>query len=210
MEKSIETIWREGFLDNNALVAPKLNDLYNLKSKHLIDTLIRAGKLNLICIAVAAFAILVGSIFLGVPYEGAFFSMLLMVAVVYGVKQFEKLKLLDNSLNSYQYLKSFDKFMKDSMAAYTKMYRFMYPAFVLTGFQSMWIFYGSAERLIEEDPDIYLINGIPVPMLIGVLLFAGLMSLFAGPIYRLDVNLFYGRMFKKLHEILADMEELRR
>lgn len=210
MEKSIETIWKEGFLASNALVAPKLNDLYNLKSKHLIDRLMRAGKLNLICIAVAAFAILVGSIFLGVPYEGAVLCMLLMVAVVYGVKQFGKLKLLDNSLNSYQYLKSFDKFMIDSMATYTKMYRFIYPAFVLASFQTMWILGGNAAQLIEEDPDIYLINGIPVPMLIGVLLFAGLMSLFAGPIYRLDVNLVYGRLFKKPHEILADMEELRR
>ena len=28
MEKSIESIWKEGFLKSDALVAPKLNDLY--------------------------------------------------------------------------------------------------------------------------------------------------------------------------------------
>jgi hypothetical protein len=38
MEKSIETIWKQGFLNDDALVAPKLNDLYNQKSTHIIDT----------------------------------------------------------------------------------------------------------------------------------------------------------------------------
>ena len=37
MEKSIETIWKQGFLKSDALVAPKLNDLYNQKSTHIID-----------------------------------------------------------------------------------------------------------------------------------------------------------------------------
>jgi hypothetical protein len=31
MEKSIENIWKEGFLKNDALVAPTLNNLYNQK-----------------------------------------------------------------------------------------------------------------------------------------------------------------------------------
>ena len=37
MEKSIESIWKEGFLQKNAMVAPKLNNLYNKKSIHIID-----------------------------------------------------------------------------------------------------------------------------------------------------------------------------
>ena len=41
MEKSIETIWREGFLKEDALIVPKLNDLYNQKSQQLIEKLIR-------------------------------------------------------------------------------------------------------------------------------------------------------------------------
>ena len=31
MEKSIESIWKQGFLNSDALVAPKLNNLYNQK-----------------------------------------------------------------------------------------------------------------------------------------------------------------------------------
>ena len=37
MEKSIEDMWKEGFLENNALVAPKVNNLYSQKSRNLID-----------------------------------------------------------------------------------------------------------------------------------------------------------------------------
>jgi len=33
--------------------------------------------------------------------------------------------------------------------------------------------------------------------------------LFAGPIYKFDLNLVYGRVFNKLDDLLADMEELR-
>jgi hypothetical protein len=35
------------------------------------------------------------------------------------------------------------------------------------------------------------------------------MAVFGGSIYKWDVDLVYGRVFKKLDEIIADMEELR-
>ena len=47
MEKSIESIWKEGFLDNDALVAPTVNDLYNQKSEHIIEKFKRMFRINL-------------------------------------------------------------------------------------------------------------------------------------------------------------------
>ena len=58
MKKSIETIWQEGFLNNEALVAPKLNDLYNQKSIHIVDKFKRMYKINIIAIIAFAFIIL--------------------------------------------------------------------------------------------------------------------------------------------------------
>ena len=58
MEKSIESIWKEGFLKKDALVAPKLNNLYNQKSKHLIDKFQRMYQINRIAIAVFALIVL--------------------------------------------------------------------------------------------------------------------------------------------------------
>jgi len=37
MEKSIEKIWSQGFLDEGALVAPKINKLYEAKSINTIE-----------------------------------------------------------------------------------------------------------------------------------------------------------------------------
>ena len=58
MEKSIETIWKEGFLKSDALVAPKVNDLYNQKSNHIIDKFKRMYEINLVAIVAFAFILL--------------------------------------------------------------------------------------------------------------------------------------------------------
>ena len=58
MERSIENIWKEGFRKSDALVAPKINNLYNQKSIHIIDKFKRMFKINLIAIAVFSFVFL--------------------------------------------------------------------------------------------------------------------------------------------------------
>ena len=50
MEKSIESIWKEGFLQKNALVVPKLNNLYDKKSIHIIDKFKRMFKISSIVV----------------------------------------------------------------------------------------------------------------------------------------------------------------
>ena len=60
MEKSIETIWKDGFLDVNELIVPKLNNLYNQKSIHIIDKILRMGRINLIYIVLLAVLFVIG------------------------------------------------------------------------------------------------------------------------------------------------------
>ncbi len=64
MEKSIENIWKEGFLKNDALTAPKINNLYNQKSIHIIDKFKRMFRINLISIVVGSLVFLIVSWFL--------------------------------------------------------------------------------------------------------------------------------------------------
>ncbi len=45
--------------------------------------------------------------------------------------------------------------------------------------------------------------------MLGIVLVTGLLAYFAGTMYRVDVDLVYGRDFKKLDELIAEMEELR-
>ena len=124
MEKSIETIWKEGFLKSDALVAPKLNDLYNQKSKHLVDKYKRMFKINLIAIVAGSLLFLVASFVIGIPVTGIGFFLILSVVVIVNRKLLPGLEKIDKSENSYQYLKAFDSWLQEQLSLNRKMARF--------------------------------------------------------------------------------------
>jgi hypothetical protein len=216
MKKSIETIWKEGFISNEALVVPRLTDLYNQKSQHIVDKFKTLGRRNLYGIIIGAFVILVGSFFAQVPLIGAFIFLILMWLVVVGRRQAKTLEKIDNSSSSYRYLKSFDEWLKASISEYGRIYRFVYPmlflAFILGVFYSNLYENSAGESpitIIMNDPDTLIFYGIPVFWALGIVIFLGIVSYFSGLIYKFDLSTVYGRVFKKVDEILKDMEELR-
>lgn len=73
IEKSIESIWKEGFIPENALIAPKVTNIYDRKSIHTIDKFKRMFRNNLIIIVVGGLIFLVFSIFAGMPLFGVSF-----------------------------------------------------------------------------------------------------------------------------------------
>jgi len=54
-----------------------------------------------------------------------------------------------------------------------------------------------------------LIYGIPLIAIVVIIMIMGLLAFFGGRIYEWDLNLVYGRVFKKLKELMADIENLR-
>lgn len=68
------------------------------------------------------------------------------------------------------------------------------------------------ERLVGEVisgfPDIYMVQGVPLIAIVFVIFIVALLAFFGGRIYQWDLNIVYGRVFKKLEELLADIEEL--
>ena len=210
MEKSIETIWKEGFLESNALVAPKLNDLYNQKSKHITDKLRRMFKINLYAIVIMAVVTWIGYALLGVPYAGFFIFLLLMGVFILARKQGKSLVKLDHSLTSYEYLTTFNNWMKTIISKNVNIMRFFYPLVFLASMAPIWYAFKSGEVTREMLADMSMIFGIPVVGGVTVLLIMGLMVIFGGKIYRWDVNLAYGKTFKKLEELISDMDELRK
>jgi len=217
MEKSIENIWKEGFLKSDALVAPKLNDLYNQKSKHVIDKFKRMFKINLIAIVVFAFVILVATTLNGLPIIGVSWFLILIALVVVNKKLTGSLEKIDYHKNSYDYLMSFNKWLQEQMAINRKMARLYYPLFFLSVVVGFWFIDAEGvslgQRLVGEVlygfPDIYMISGVPLIGIVFVIIIAGLLMLFGGRIYNLDVKIVYGRMFKKIKELITDLEALR-
>ena len=217
MEKSIENIWKEGFLKSDALVAPKINNLYNQKSIHIIDKFKRMFRINLIAIVVFSFVFLVVSFFVGIPLTGAIFFVTLMVLVIINKKLLNGLEHIDKGGSSYQYLKAFNQWINEQVSINKKISTFLYPIIFVSMIVGFWFKDAEGmllgERLVNEVligfPDIYLIYGIPLIAIIVIVFIIGLLAFFGGRIYQWDLNLVYGRVFKKLKELMADIESLR-
>ena len=217
MEKSIENIWKEGFLKSDALVVPKINNLYNQKSIHVIDKFKRMFKINLIAIVAFSFIFLIVSFFVGIPITGVIFFVTLSVLVFINKKLLNDLEKIDLGVSSYQYLKVFNQWIKKQVAINKKMSRFLYPIIFMSMILGFWFKDAEGmplgERLVGEIligfPDIYLIFGIPLIGIGIVLLILILLAFFGGRIYKWDLNIIYGSVFKKLEELMSDIESLR-
>lgn len=212
MEKSIESIWKQGFLNSDALVAPKLNNLYNQKSIHVIDKFKRMFKINLIAIVVGSILFLGISFLIGIPWMGIGFFLTLSVIVLVNRRLSRGLAKIDKSESSYHYIKAFDNWMKQQVSVNSLMARFYYPLFFLSILLGFWQQLGEAvtNKLVLNYPGIALIFGVPLFLIIGVVLMMVLLSYFGARIYIWDLKVVYGGVLRKLDEIIADMEELRK
>ena len=212
MRKTIEATWREGFLNPDALVAPKVNDLYTRKSSHIVDRIQRMLRINQIAIVIGApimWALLSAA---GIPYAGAIMCTAWVGLVVVRRLYIAKFDAPDNSLDSYHYLKAFHGWLKDRMARSKRLQRHIYAV----TFIALAIGIGasaSGQRLIrlivESNPDVRLVNGVPLILIVCVVVMAIVVELLGGVIFDFDVNTAYRSVFRKLDEMVAEMEELR-
>lgn len=209
--KSIEDIWKEGFVKENDLIAPKINNLYNQKSKSAVDKFFQIGKINLIGLIVVAFAILIGSYFMKTLLAGSLICLLLLWFAYYGKKQANQLKELDKGMNSYDYIKTVNEWVRICTKKYIRVYRFFYPVFFLIFIPGVWYSkYGKLAtiRFLEKHPNTDIFLGVPSYNYIILVLVALLLAIFAKKIFLLDITLVYGRVLKKLETIEKDMEKL--
>lgn len=217
MEKSIETIWKEGFLKSDALVAPKLNDLYNQKSIHIVDKFKSMYRINLIAIVAFSIIFLVVSFFTELAYMGILMFLLFNTVVIVNRKFKRRLEKIDKSQNSYQYLSSFNMWIQEIVRVNTKLSRYLYPYVFLSLILGFWFggFGGNIpgeefiNNIILDYPDTYLIFGLPLFGMLGVVFIMSLLAFFGGRIGKWDLNIVYGRILKKLKVLLVEMEELR-
>jgi hypothetical protein len=117
-----------------------------------------------------------------------------------------------NTLDSYHYLKAFHGWLKDRMARSRRLQRHLYTV----TFLAMAIGIGASEpgqllirSIVERNPDLGLVNGVPLVLIAGVAATAILVDLLGGVIFDFDVNTVYRGVFRKLDEMVAEMEQLR-
>ena len=211
MEKSIESIWKQGFLENDAMVAPKLNNLYNQKSIHIIDKFKRMFKINLNALVIFSFFVLIASFFVKIPVMGVLMFILFNVIVIVNKRLFKGLNDIDKNVSSYQYLKSFDTWMKSQIEVNYKMSRYIYPYIfiaMVSGFGFSSQFRESLNRMLGGYQP-YMVYDIPVFWVLAMIVIIIVLAIFGGRIYKWDLNIVYGRILKKLDELITHMEDLR-
>src|SRR4051812_14139914 len=126
MRKTIEVTWREGFLNPDALVAPKINDLYTRKSMHIVQRIQRMLRINQIAILIGAPIAWALLSVVGIPYVGAIMWVAWSGLVVIRHFSIAKFTAPDTSLDSYQYLKAFQGWLKGRMTRSRGMQRHLY------------------------------------------------------------------------------------
>ncbi|MGB4842871.1 MAG: hypothetical protein WBP16_00250 [Ferruginibacter sp.] len=211
MEKSIESIWKKGFLESNAMVAPKLNNLYNQKSIHTIDKFKRMFKMNLNALIIFSFVLLAITYLVKIPVMGVLMFILFNVLVIINKKLFKGLNKIDKNVSSYEYLKSFDAWMQEQIAVNTKMSRYIYPYIFIAMVSGFWFSSAFRETLkrVTGGYQPYMEYGIPVYWAFTGLVIIVLLAIFGGRIYKWDLNVVYGGILKRLKELIKDMEDLR-
>jgi hypothetical protein len=212
MRKTIEATWREGFLNPEALVAPKVNDLYTRKSTHIVDRIRRMQRINEIAIVIGAPVMWAFLSAVGIPYTGAIICAVWVGLLVVRRLYITKFDAPDSSLDSYQYLKTFQRWLKDRMARSKRVQRHLYAVTFLALALGIGVSVsGQAliRLIVESNPDVRLVNGVPLVLIAGVVATAIVVDLLGGVIFDFDVNTVYRSVFRKLDQMVAEMEELR-
>jgi len=168
-------------------------------------------KINLNALIIFSLVLLPLSFFVKIPVMGVLMFILLNVIVIVNKKLFKGLNKIDKNVSSYEYLKSFDAWMQEQITINKKMSRYIYPYIFLAMLSGFWFSNSFRQTLnrIFGDYQPYMSYGIPVFWVLGILLIVILLAIFGGRIYTWDLNLVYGRVLKKLEELLVDMKDLR-
>ncbi len=216
MEKSIENIWNQGFLDEGALVAPKINKLYEAKSINTIDTFKSMYHKNYWFIWILLLVNVVGATAFTNIYLGIFMGALFIPILVLSKKQIKVMDAIDPTQSSFDYLKTFNDWLQNMINDFWVVYRFFYPLYFL----GMVTFLGlmdtgedgehipMAYRIIDSEM-VFKIGGVPVIWVSVILLLTGIIAFFSRPIYMFDIRLVYGRLMDRMQAMIQEMEELK-
>jgi len=208
MENSIEMIWKQGFLNESILVAPKINDLYNQKSINVVDTIKRRMKQQRIFVFAIIISAPVINYFLGAFWYGLTFSIVASFLIWYFRGIVNTIKTLDQGATSYDYLKSFDDCLKGIFLKTEKIVRFSLPLYCFIGFSGLWASWNKFgfftimhQRYPNVNVQFWALAYLATAMLLVIL--------FSVKLHRLEIRVTYGRLFDKLKETIAEMEKLK-
>lgn len=203
MEKSIEKIWNEAFINEQALIAPKINGLYNQKSKSVINKIRRTYEIDNKGLLPMAGIVLIGGILLSEPIIGTYGTFLILCLYYFNSKLLSKFDSIDVGSDNLTYLKNYKSIINSIMRATKKLFMFAIPLAVLSIFTLAYTVKEKSffSNFISSDTTIFEVLGIGLIVAI-IVYFIGII------VYKISTKILYGTLISKLDTIIKEMEEL--
>ena len=202
MDKSIEEIWSKGFQDEKYLIPPVINDLYTKKSILTVDKLKSVSKKDNWSIIPLSIITLIFFIIKSKLLFGLYISALMLSLFFLNRKKLKFLNTINTSQSCIQYLGKLQKMIKNNMKFTTCLLGIGLPFFGYVGL-CIFIFESNTENFILEtySSKQLLIKSIIILMSLSVI---GITS------FRLSNYLVYGRLIKKIDEMIDELNLLKK
>ena len=202
MDKSIEEIWSKGFQDEKHLIVPEINELYNKKSILTIDKLKSVSKKDNWSIIPLSIIILIFFIIKSKILFGLYISALMLSLFFLNKKKLKFLNTINTSQSCYEYLGKLQEMIKNNVRFTTRLLAIGLPFFGFVGL-CIFIFESNMENFILETYSLkqLLIKSVIILMSLSVI---GIIS------FKLTNYLIYGRLLKKIDEMIDELNLLKK
>ena len=179
MDKSIEQIWKNGFLNEDLLI-PKVKSLYNQKSISMVENIINKFKKQIILLIPLGILVFIFNIILdneNAIFWGSISAIPCFGLFLLGKKQLKELKKIDYKSNSYDYLVSIKEHINQIRSFNKKLILTCVPLGLLP--MLIYTYFNQQGKTIGEIfgvdglnyPTISIFLLIPILTLIAVLIF---------------------------------------
>ena len=197
MDKSIETIWTNGFANEKKLSAPKIDRHYHKKSKLVIEKIKRTMDIDNKSLMPMALIIVVSSWYYDRIYLGIFLAISIISLFIFNTKNYKIINNIEFKDSTLKYLKEYQKMTFNLRNMYTNLLRYIFPLVVNV---SYWLFFRGFD---EFNQTVSKLGILKIVLLTSISL--GLSSLIFVFAYKLSNKILYGRQLKKIDRMIEEL-----
>lgn len=204
MEKSIEKRWNEAFVNEQSLIAPKINDIYNQKSKSVINKIRRTYEFDNKGLLPMAGIVVIGGILLSETIIAAYGAFLILSLYFFNTRLLKRFKTIDVKSDNLTYLKNYRSVINSVSKATKKLFIFAIPLAILSIFA---LAYGVKEQSFLSN---YISSETSFIGILSVGLMVAIATAMIGYfVYTISTKVLYHSLISKLDDIIKELEELK-
>ncbi|MDE1205936.1 hypothetical protein CSC81_12075 [Tenacibaculum discolor] len=204
MEKSIEKRWNEAFVNEQSLIAPKINDIYNQKSKSVINKIRRTYEFDNKGLLPMAGIVVIGGILLSETIIAAYGAFLILSLYFFNTRLLKRFKTIDVKSDNLTYLKNYRSVINSVSKATKKLFIFAIPLAIVSIFA---LAYGVKEQSFLSN---YISSETSFIGILSVGLMVAIATAMIGYfVYTISTKVLYHSLISKLDDIIKELEELK-